>query len=124
MKNEEGVIETVNTKSGRVLRIFRLNEIPQLINVIEGKMSLVGCRPDLPWQHQKWSKLCPHYSVRMNHMPGITGHAQVMYKYVNTDEEVKKRLEYDLYYIKNRSVKLYLMTLIRTFETVLLGRGK
>jgi len=124
MENEEGVIETVNTKSGKVLRIFRLNEIPQLINVIEGKMSLVGCRPDLPWQHQKWSKLCPYYSVRMNHMPGITGHAQVMYKYVYTDEEVKKRLEYDLYYIKNRSVKLYLMTLIRTFETVLLGRGK
>ncbi len=124
MENEEGVIETVNTKSGKVLRIFRLNEIPQLINVIEGKMSLVGCRPDLPWQHQKWSRSFRKYSARMNNLPGITGHAQVMYKYVNTDEEVKKRLEYDLYYIKNRSVKLYLMTLIRTFETVLLGRGK
>lgn len=124
IENEDGVIETVNTKSGKILRKFRLNEIPQLINVIKGEMSLVGCRPDLPWQHQKWSLAFPKYSARMNYLPGITGHAQVMYKYVNTDEEVRKRLEYDLYYIKNRCVKLYLITIMRTFETVLLGRGK
>jgi len=124
IRNENGLTESVTTESGKILRKFRLNEIPQLINVIKGNMSLVGCRPDLPWQHSKWSKTFPKYSARMNYLPGITGHAQVMYKYVNTDEEVKKRLEYDLYYIKNRSVKLYLITLIRTFETVILGRGR
>jgi len=122
--NKNGETETDDTKSGKLLRKFRLNEIPQLLNVLRGQMSLVGCRPDLPWQHQKWSTKFKMYSVRMNTLPGITGHAQVLYKYVSSDEEVKKRLEYDLYYIKNRSVKLYLITLMRTFETVLLGRGK
>ncbi len=122
--NEIGEVETVDTKSGKLLRKFRLNEIPQILNVLRGQMSLVGCRPDLPWQHQQWSTKFKMYSARMNALPGISGHAQVFYKYVKTDEEVKKRLEYDLYYIKNRSVKLYLITLMRTFETVLLGRGK
>ncbi len=122
--NEIGEVETVDTKSGKLLRKFRLNEIPQILNVLRGQMSLVGCRPDLPWQHQQWSTKFKMYSARMNALPGISGHAQVFYKYVRTDEEVKKRLEYDLYYIKNRSVKLYLITLMRTFETVLLGRGK
>ena len=121
---KNGETKTVDTKSGKILRKFRLNEIPQILNVLRGQMSLVGCRPDMPWQHAKWSRAFLMYSARMNSLPGITGHAQVLYKYVNTDEEVKKRLEYDLYYIKNRSVKLYLTTIIRTFETVLLGRGK
>lgn len=122
--DESGEIKTVNTKSGKFLRKFRFNEIPQLLNVLRGQMSLVGCRPDLPWQHQKWSKVFLMYAARMNSLPGITGHAQVFYKYVKTDEEVKRRLEYDLYYIKNKSGKLYLVTIMRTLETLLLGGGK
>jgi lipopolysaccharide/colanic/teichoic acid biosynthesis glycosyltransferase len=111
------------TKSGRVLRKTRLNEIPQLLNVIRGDISLVGPRPDLPVFYDQWSKEIRFYRSRFLVPSGVTGHAQVLYKYADTKEEYEKRLEYDLYYVKNMDFMLYLSTLLRTAEVMIFRRG-
>lgn len=120
----DGELEEIRiTKSGKILRKFRFNEIPQFFNVLKGDISLVGPRPDLPYFYNKWINDIKFYGYRYNIPAGITGHAQVFYKYCDTREEYVKRLEYDLYYIKNHNVRLYLSTILRTIETIILKRG-
>lgn len=111
------------TPLGRILRKARLDEIPQLWNVVKGDMALVGPRPERPEFVQWLSKTIPYYALRHAIRPGITGWAQVNYKYGNTVEDAKEKLKYDLFYIKNMSFGLDLTTLLYTTKVVFLGRG-
>lgn len=111
------------TKVGKFLRATRLDEIPQLWNVARGDMEFVGPRPERPEFVEWLAREIPYYQVRHTVPPGITGWAQVCYKYGNTVEDSKEKLRYDLYYIKNASLGLDLMILFQTIKTVLLGRG-
>jgi sugar transferase (PEP-CTERM system associated) len=111
------------TRVGKFLRTTRLDEIPQLWCVFTGHMNFVGPRPERP-EFVKWlSKEIPYYGVRHTVRPGITGWAQVQYKYGNTLEDAREKLQYDLFYIKNASVGLDLVILFQTIKIVLLGRG-
>jgi lipopolysaccharide/colanic/teichoic acid biosynthesis glycosyltransferase len=114
------------TPLGNVLRKLRINELPQLWNVIRGDMSLVGPRPDLDYEYDFYEKEIPYYHYRLNSLPGITGHAQVYYDYVEilNKEETTKRLEFDLFYVKNYSVYLYMLTILKTIGTVLFIKGR
>jgi sugar transferase (PEP-CTERM system associated) len=111
------------TKVGSILRRTRIDEIPQLWNVLRGDMEFVGPRPERPEFVEWLSKEIPFYSLRLAVPPGITGWAQVCYKYGNSVEDAKEKLRYDLYYIKNRSVGFDFMILVQTIKTVLLGQG-
>jgi sugar transferase (PEP-CTERM system associated) len=111
------------TSVGRFLRRTRLDEIPQLWNVLKGDMSLVGPRPERP-EFIEWLKQeIPFYSLRHTVRPGITGWAQIRYKYGSSLEDAKEKLRYDLFYIKNMSPGLDLLILMQTTKTILLGRG-
>lgn len=113
------------TKVGNILRKTRMDELPQLINVIAGQMSLVGPRPERPYFVDKYRKIIPHYMDRLRVKPGLTGHAQVESGYDESIEDVKKKLQYDLYYIKHyNSFKLYLKILFKTLWVVLSARGQ
>jgi sugar transferase (PEP-CTERM system associated) len=111
------------TKVGQFLRTARLDEIPQLWCVLKGDMSFVGPRPERPEFVEMLGREIPFYEVRNAVRPGITGWAQVRYKYGNTVEDSKEKLQYDLYYIKNMSLGLDLMIMFQTIKIVLLGRG-
>jgi len=111
------------TPVGRILRKARLDEIPQLWNVVKGEMALVGPRPERP-EFVKWlSTTIPYYTLRHTIRPGITGWAQVNYRYGSSVEDAKEKLRYDLFYIKNMSLGLDLLTLLYTTKVVFLGRG-
>jgi lipopolysaccharide/colanic/teichoic acid biosynthesis glycosyltransferase len=101
----------------------RLDEIPQLWNVLSGDMGFVGPRPERPEFVEWLTKEIPYYPARHVIRPGVTGWAQVKYRYGNTVEDAKEKLQYDLYYIKNISVGLDLVILFQTVKTVILGRG-
>jgi sugar transferase (PEP-CTERM system associated) len=111
------------TRVGKFLRASRLDEIPQLWCVLMGDMHFVGPRPERPEFVQWLSKEIPYYGVRHVVRPGITGWAQVQYKYGNTLEDAREKLQYDLFYIKNASFGLDLLILFQTIKIVLLGRG-
>ncbi len=111
------------TRVGRFLRSSRLDEIPQLWCVLKGDMAFVGPRPERPEFVEWLSKEIPYYPVRHVVRPGITGWAQVRYKYGNTVEDAKQKLQYDLFYIKNASLGLDLLIMFQTIKIVLLGRG-
>jgi sugar transferase (PEP-CTERM system associated) len=111
------------TRVGRILRLSRIDEIPQLWNVLKGDMSFVGPRPEREEFADWLSKQIPYYSARHAVRPGITGWAQIRYRYGNTVEDAKEKLQYDLYYIKNASMGLDLLIMFRTIKIVLLGRG-
>lgn len=111
------------TRVGKFLRKSRLDEIPQLWCVVKGDMAFVGPRPERPEFVDMLSKVIQYYPVRSAVRPGITGWAQVKYKYGNTVEDSKEKLQYDLYYIKNASLGLDLMIMFATIKIVLLGRG-
>ncbi|MBS4027443.1 MAG: undecaprenyl-phosphate glucose phosphotransferase [Ignavibacteriales bacterium] len=111
------------TKIGNILRKTRIDEIPQLINVLDGDMSLVGPRPERPYFVEQLSRDIPLYSRRLKVRPGITGWAQVKHKYDESIEDVKKKVEYDLYYIENMSLRLDIKILLKTVSVVLLGKG-
>ena len=111
------------TKVGKFLRTTRLDEIPQLWCVLKGDMSFIGPRPERPEFVEMLAQEIPFYGVRNAVRPGITGWAQVRYKYGNTIEDAKEKLQYDLYYIKNMSLGLDLMITFQTIKIVLLGRG-
>ena len=111
------------TRIGRILRASRLDEIPQLWCVLKGDMAFVGPRPERP-EFVAWlSREIPYYPVRLAVRPGITGWAQVRYKYGNTLEDAREKLQYDLYYIKNGSLGLDLLIMFETIKIVTLGRG-
>jgi sugar transferase (PEP-CTERM system associated) len=111
------------TKVGKFLRSSRLDEIPQLWCVLKGDMHFVGPRPERPEFVESLSKDIPYYGVRHTVRPGITGWAQVQYKYGNTVEDAREKLQYDLFYIKNASVGLDFWIVFQTVKIVLLGRG-
>jgi sugar transferase (PEP-CTERM system associated) len=111
------------TPVGRLLRKTRIDEIPQLLNVLKGDMSLVGPRPERPEFVAALNKKIPYYHLRHSVRPGITGWAQILYKYGSSVEDAKEKLRYDLYYIKNTSVGLDLLIFLNTIKIVLVGRG-
>jgi lipopolysaccharide/colanic/teichoic acid biosynthesis glycosyltransferase len=111
------------TPVGRLLRISRIDEIPQLWNVLKGDMSLIGPRPERPEFVEWLSREIPLYHLRNSVRPGITGWAQVRYKYGNSLEDAKEKLRYDLFYIKNVSPGLDFLILFDTTKTILFGRG-
>ncbi len=111
------------TRVGKFLRTTRLDEIPQLWCVLKGDMNFVGPRPERPEFVEWLSKEIPYYGVRHVVHPGITGWAQVNYKYGNTAEDAREKLQYDLFYIKNASVGLDFLIVFQTIKIVVLGRG-
>jgi exopolysaccharide biosynthesis polyprenyl glycosylphosphotransferase len=111
------------TKVGAFIRRVRIDEIPQMINVLKGDMSLVGPRPERPYFVEKLSQEIPLYKRRLKVRPGITGWAQVKHKYDETVEDVKTKLRYDLFYIENMSLRNDLKILFRTIFVVLFGKG-
>jgi sugar transferase (PEP-CTERM system associated) len=111
------------TSLGRFMRKTRLDEIPQLWNVLRGEMGFVGPRPERPEFVQWLSREIPFYELRHIIRPGITGWAQVRYQYGASLEETKQKLEYDLYYIKHLSLGLDLLIMFETIKTIILRRG-
>ena len=111
------------TRVGRFIRKFRLDELPQLINVLRGDMSLVGPRPEQPSLAQMLEEQIPYYAQRHSLRPGITGWAQVKYGYGGTVEQNKIKLEHDLFYIKHLSMPLDLAIIFETGKVLLSGRG-
>jgi sugar transferase (PEP-CTERM system associated) len=111
------------TRIGRIMRSTRIDEIPQLWNVLRGEMAFVGPRPERPEFVQWLSKEIPFYDLRHMIRPGITGWAQVRYRYGASLEETKRKLEYDLYYVKHQSIGLDLLIMFETIKTIILRRG-
>jgi exopolysaccharide biosynthesis polyprenyl glycosylphosphotransferase len=111
------------TRVGRFLRKTRLDELPQLVNVFRGEMSLVGPRPERPEHVGRLTEKIPFYRTRLIVRPGLTGWAQVRYRYGETDEDAMVKLQYDLYYIRHQSLLLDLMIMVRTVGRVLKMSG-
>lgn len=112
------------TKIGRFLRKWRLDEIPQILNVIKGDMSLIGPRPERYVFIKEFEEKIPFYTQRLAVRPGLTGWAQVKYPYASSMEQTEEKLQYDLYYIKNMSFLLDFVVLLKTIKVVLFGSGK
>jgi len=111
------------TRVGRLIRIVRIDELPQLFNVLAGEMSLVGPRPERPYFVDQLSSQIPFYGLRHSVKPGVTGWAQVRYSYGGSVGDSVRKLQFDLYYVKNHSLALDLVILIETIGVVLSGRG-
>ena len=111
------------TRVGRVIRKYRIDELPQLLNVLKGDMSFVGPRPERPLFVQELSSKIPYYGLRHKVNPGITGWAQICYPYGSSDQDALEKLQYDLYYIKNYSLWFDFLILAQTVYAVLSGRG-
>lgn len=111
------------TRIGQVLRKGRLDELPQLYNVLRGDMSFVGPRPERPQFVAQLAENIPYYEERHRVKPGLTGWAQIRYAYGDSEADGLEKLQYDLYYVKNFSIFLDLLILLQTAEVVLLGKG-
>ncbi|MCL4798024.1 MAG: TIGR03013 family PEP-CTERM/XrtA system glycosyltransferase [Burkholderiales bacterium] len=111
------------TRVGRFIRRMRIDELPQLFNVLAGDMSLVGPRPERPYFVEQLTQQIPFYGLRHSVKPGITGWAQVRYNYGATFEDSVRKLQYELYYVKNHSLALDVVILIETIGVVLGGKG-
>jgi len=112
------------TKLGRLMRKTRLDEVPQLWNVLRGDMSFVGPRPERPHFVQQLREVIPYYDERHSVRPGITGWAQVKFPYGSTLEDAEEKLEYDVFYVKHMSLLLDAAILLETVKVMLLGRGR
>jgi sugar transferase (PEP-CTERM system associated) len=111
------------TRVGNFLRNIRLDELPQVFNVLRGQMSLVGPRPERPEFVSELQKSIPYYSERHVIKPGLTGWAQLKYSYGASEEDAVEKLQYDLYYIKNQTLLLDILIILQTVEIVLWGKG-
>ncbi|MDH5190534.1 MAG: TIGR03013 family PEP-CTERM/XrtA system glycosyltransferase [Gammaproteobacteria bacterium] len=111
------------TRIGKFIRKVRIDELPQLINVLRGDMSFVGPRPERPMFVEQLSDKIPYFAERHRVKPGITGWAQIMYPYGASEHDSIEKLQYDLYYVKNYSLFLDLMILFQTAEVILWGKG-
>ncbi len=111
------------TRVGSFLRKFRLDELPQLINILKGEMSFIGPRPEREVFVKEFDDQIPYYRFRLLAKPGITGWAQVMYPYASSAEQTREKLQYDLYYVKNLGFFLDMAILLKTVRIVLFGRG-
>lgn len=111
------------TKIGRLIRRWRIDELPQLINVLKGEMSLIGPRPEREYFIQRLEEKIPFYGQRFRMKPGISGWAQVNYSYTSSLSESKRKLEYELFYLKNNSLFLDFLVFLKTIKIVLLKKG-
>jgi len=111
------------TRTGRIIRKLRIDELPQLINVLKGDMSLVGPRPERPYFVDQLAREIPYYAVRHSVKPGVTGWAQVRYHYSASIEDAIQKLQYDLYYVKNHTLFLDIVILFETVSVVVTGAG-
>jgi lipopolysaccharide/colanic/teichoic acid biosynthesis glycosyltransferase len=111
------------TRVGKVIRKFRIDELPQLFNVFKGDMSFVGPRPERPEFVTGFEATIPYYKERHRVKPGITGWAQLCYPYGASEHDTWQKLQYDLYYVKNYSLFLDLTIMLSTVEVVLWGKG-
>ena len=111
------------TKVGAVIRKLRIDELPQLWNVLRGEMALIGPRPERPYFVREFSQSIPFYDYRHAVRPGITGWAQVSFRYGASAEDARRKLSYDLYYVKNRGILLDIVILLKTIGVVLRGKG-
>jgi sugar transferase (PEP-CTERM system associated) len=111
------------TRVGRLLRKLRIDELPQMINVVRGEMSFVGPRPERAFFVDQLSRELPYYGARHSIKPGVTGLAQVRYQYGASVDDAMRKLQYDLYYVKNNSLFLDLLILVETVQVVLFGKG-
>lgn len=112
------------TRIGRIIRALRIDELPQLVNVLKGEMSFVGPRPERPKFVTDLAKQINYYDYRHTVKPGITGWAQICYPYGASVKDAQEKLQYDLYYVKNHSLFLDLLILVQTAHIVLLGKGR
>ena len=131
VKNAEingAVFTTVNdsriTSFGKILRKTRLDEFPQFLNILKGDMAIIGPRPERPIFVNEIAEVMPFYETRHVVKPGLTGWAQVNYSYGDSIEDSLVKLQYDLYYIKHRSIFLDINIIIKTISTVLFYRGQ
>ena len=106
------------TRLGRILRKTRLDEVPQLLNVVRGEMRLVGPRPERPEFVTRLAETIPYYEERHRVKPGLTGWAQLNYPYGASEQDAAEKLQYDLYYVKNHSLLLDMLVLMQTAEVV------
>jgi len=111
------------TRIGRIIRIIRVDEIPQFWNILKGDMNFVGPRPERPQFVDELAEQIPFYEHRHLAAPGLTGWAQVNYPYGASVEDAREKLQYDLYYIKNQSLIFDIIIVFATVKTVLFGRG-
>jgi sugar transferase (PEP-CTERM system associated) len=111
------------TRVGRLLRRSRLDELPQFFNVLKGDMSFVGPRPERPYFVARLEEKLKYYPDRHVVKPGLTGWAQINFRYASSEEETREKLEYDFFYIKNFSILFDLVIIFRTIKIVLLGEG-
>jgi exopolysaccharide biosynthesis polyprenyl glycosylphosphotransferase len=111
------------TRIGRIIRVIRVDEIPQFWNIIKGEMSFVGPRPERPHFVSQLADEVPFYEHRHLVAPGLTGWAQIKYPYGASIDDARQKLQFDLYYIKNQSLALDLVIVFETVKTVLFGRG-
>jgi len=111
------------TRAGRLLRKMHIDELPQLFNILNGEMSLIGPRPEAVSLVEMYASVIPYYSERHMISPGLTGWAQINHPYGNSVEDTREKLMYDFYYIKNRGITLDLAIFLRTIRTVLTGKG-
>ncbi|MDA8348371.1 MAG: sugar transferase, partial [Pseudomonadota bacterium] len=112
------------TRVGAFIRKVRIDELPQLLNVLRGQMSLVGPRPERPEFVADLAERIPYYHERHSVKPGITGWAQLCYPYGSSEEDALQKLQYDLYYVKNNTLLFDLAILLQTAEVVFLGKGR
>lgn len=115
--------DTRITRVGAVIRPLRIDELPQLLNVLRGEMSLIGPRPERPVFVEQLAEVIPHYLERSVVKPGITGWAQVNFPYGASVEDAREKLAYDLYYVKNRGLVLDVLILLSTVRVVLFREG-
>ena len=110
------------TGIGKVLRYSHLDELPQLVNIIKGELSFTGPRPERPEFVGLLRKKIPYYDIRHLVKPGITGWAQIEYRYTSSVEDSAEKLKYDIYYIKNRSIFLDFAIVLKTFKSFFINK--
>ncbi|MDT4763365.1 sugar transferase [Sphaerochaeta sp. PS] len=121
--NPNGTITQRLTFVGKILRKTRIDEFPQFMNILNGTMSVVGPRPEMGIYHDKWKETIPFYGFRNMVRPGLTGWAQINYGHTTTLEEYIRKTEYDLYYVKHKSLSFDIQIIMKTFETFLGMKG-
>jgi sugar transferase (PEP-CTERM system associated) len=111
------------TRVGSFIRLTRIDELPQILNVLRGEMSFVGPRPERPEFVDQLNERIPYYRERHSIKPGITGWAQLCYPYGSSEQDATEKLQYDLFYVKNHSLLFYLAILVQTVEVIVWGKG-
>jgi sugar transferase (PEP-CTERM system associated) len=111
------------TRVGSLIRLTRIDELPQILNVLRGEMSFVGPRPERPEFVEELNERIPYYRERHSIKPGITGWAQLCYPYGSSEQDAMEKLQYDLFYVKNHSLLFYVAILVQTVEVIVWGKG-